>query len=139
MGGSDDQKEQGGACAGGGGGGPGAEAVGKYWENIWLLIPSSSRRNLSLSMEMDSSFLLIVASWLDIFVWAKLSCIFRNSWRAASSLTAGPAAFLCLLEGGGFEVGGGMRGAAGFSHDEGTVAEADESGGGREVTTVGSI
>ena len=68
-----------------------------------------------------------------------LSCIFRNSWQAASLLTVGPAAFLCLLGGGGFEAGGSIMGAAEDKHDEDTVAEGEDGEGGKEVTTFGSM
>ena len=43
----------------------------KQWEHIKeitrLLMSSSIRRNLSFRVNMDASFLLIEASWLDIY------------------------------------------------------------------------
>jgi hypothetical protein len=92
-------------------------AFRKYWARNWELIPSSSSLSLSDRIEIVSSCLLILASWLVIFVWAKLICIFRYSFAAVSWVTAGAvAAFLVFLRGGGLALGtaGGWRKTSGI-------------------------
>ena len=106
-GGDDDVVEGGGPDAGG------AEGcmLGKYCDIFAVLIPSSRSRNLSERKEILSSFFFMLESRLVILVWAKFNCIFRYSFLAASSVTAGAGAFLALLGGGAASALGG-RGAA---------------------------
>ena len=72
--------------------GPGLR-LGKYWDINCELIPSS--RSLSERMEIVSSCLFILESWLVIFVCAKFNWIFRYSFWALSGETAGP--FFCFF------------------------------------------
>ena len=102
-GGGDDEVEEEGSDIGG----SGFWRLGKYWDMFLVFIPSSRSRNLSERRKIVSSFFFMFESKLVILVWARFSCIFRYSFRAPSSVTAG--AFLALFGGGavGAALGGG--------------------------------
>ena len=70
----------------------------------------------------------MVSSCLLIFVWAKLTCIFRYSFCASSGVTAG--VFFCLLVGWGQEgdakMGGRLVVNAGWTGVDGVRTEGEE-------------